>query len=326
MRFSGLLVAFICLVASVAQAQSVREQRVHFAAGRSSATLAGRIRGYEIVDYVLGASARQRMTVDMQTSNLANYFNVLPGNSETAIHIGSTSGNRFDGSLPQSGDYRIRVYLMRSAARRNETANYTLTIAIRGAGAAAPLPSNPDYADGNAGGPDFWRVANLRAGDTLNVRAGAGTKFRIVGQLANGDRVRNLGCATVAGSRWCRIEAGGEMRFTGWVNGRYIVEVSAPRPPAGGNSQARGEVPCSTAAGQPTGRCAFRVSRGRDGNAGVWVALPGGRERYIEFRGGVPVGTDRGFTIGYEKMSDLFLIRIGGVERYEVPEAVVYGG
>ncbi|MCB1550121.1 MAG: hypothetical protein KDJ41_20145, partial [Hyphomicrobiaceae bacterium] len=61
MRLSGLLVAFICLVASAAQAQSIREQRVHFSAGRSGTTLTGRIRGYEVVDYVLGASAGQRM-------------------------------------------------------------------------------------------------------------------------------------------------------------------------------------------------------------------------------------------------------------------------
>ena len=33
-----------------------------------------------------------------------------------------------------------------------------------------------DYADGMAGGPDFWEVTNVPARDTLNVRAGAGTE------------------------------------------------------------------------------------------------------------------------------------------------------
>jgi len=36
------------------------------------------------------------------------------------------------------GEYTIRVYLMRSAARRNEIANYTLTVGITGS--AAPRP------------------------------------------------------------------------------------------------------------------------------------------------------------------------------------------
>lgn len=36
------------------------------------------------------------------------------------------------GTLPVDGDYTVRVYLMRSAARRNETAEYTLTVGITG--------------------------------------------------------------------------------------------------------------------------------------------------------------------------------------------------
>ena len=38
------------------------------------------------------------------------------------MFVGSTSGNRFSGVLPTDGDYAIRVYLMRNAARRNESA------------------------------------------------------------------------------------------------------------------------------------------------------------------------------------------------------------
>jgi hypothetical protein len=36
--------------------------------------------------------------------------------------------------LPADGVYTIRVYLMRNAARRNETANYTLEVRIAGGG------------------------------------------------------------------------------------------------------------------------------------------------------------------------------------------------
>ena len=52
------------------------------------------------------------------------------GENEAAIFNGSVSENQFEGILPTSGDYRLRVYLMRSAARRNETANYRLEMIV----------------------------------------------------------------------------------------------------------------------------------------------------------------------------------------------------
>jgi hypothetical protein len=46
------------------------------------------------------------------------------------MFIGSTSGKQFEGMLPASGDYKVRVYLMRNAARRDEVANYRLEMII----------------------------------------------------------------------------------------------------------------------------------------------------------------------------------------------------
>lgn len=299
---------------SSAQGRDIRKERVHFAAGATSATLEGTIKGYDVIDYVLGAKAGQPISVDMTTSNLSSYFNLLPPGSETAIHIGSTVGNQYEGVLPEDGDYRIRVYLMRNAARRNEVANYALSVEI---GAR-----NPDYADGLSGGPDFWDVANVPANDTLNVRGGPGTGNPVVGELANGDTVRNLGCKMADSAKWCRIEAGSEQKFTGWVNGHYLREAAVyPR-----EADAIGQIPCSLAAGQPTRNCRFRVSRGQNGNASVWVDIGGGKERHIEFRDGKPITSEAGLEVIFEREGDLTLIRMGGVERYEVPDAVVFGG
>lgn len=183
-----------------------------------------------------------------------------------------------------------------------------------------------DFADGLMGGPDYWDVAGVPAGETLNVRAGAGAHQPVLGELGNDDTVRNLGCKMVGAERWCQIEAGAEQKTVGWVNGRYLVESSNP-PQDGGvaNVPESGEVPCATVAGQPTGRCPFRAVRGLGGNASVWIALPAGGERYVEFVAGEPVNTDPGLTMTFEKSADLFLIRIGA-ERYEIPDAVVFGG
>ncbi|MCB1421024.1 MAG: SH3 domain-containing protein [Nitratireductor sp.] len=313
-RYFQHVAVLLLLVPFAALAQDVRQERVHFQAGTSGATIQDTITGYESVDYLLKAQAGQTMSVDMQTSNLSSYFNVLAGNNPAALHVGSTDGNQWTGVLPATEDYRIRVYLMRNAARRNETASFTLSVAI-GAG-------NPDYADGLSGGPDYWEVVNVPANDTLNVRAGPGTANQVVGALANGDRARNLGCRMIGNARWCKIEAGAEMRFEGWVNGRYLREAAG----APGNADATGQIPCSVAAGQPTRQCQFRVSRGSNGNASVWVMIGNGRERYIEFRNGEPITSEAGLDVVYERISDLYLIRMGGVERYEIPDAVVYGG
>jgi hypothetical protein len=126
------LVAVLTLtVAAVAQAP-IHTQKVQFAKGTSSATLKGTMKGDNTYDYVVRAAASQTMTVTMTTSNKSAYFNVNPPGEDAAIFIGSTSGDRFEGKLTASGDYTIRVYLMRNAARRNESANYTLKIAVSG--------------------------------------------------------------------------------------------------------------------------------------------------------------------------------------------------
>lgn len=135
--FLASATAWMLLAASagLALAEGIRTERVSFSAGASSATMKGAIQGDEVVDYVLGAKAGQRMSVAMKTSNASSYFNVLPPDSEAAIFIGSTSGSEWSAPLPADGDYRVRVYLMRNAARRGEKADYTLSISIT-AGAA----------------------------------------------------------------------------------------------------------------------------------------------------------------------------------------------
>jgi hypothetical protein len=119
------------LVANNALAGDIRTERVHFHKGASSATVEGHIKGRESIDYVLGAREGQSMNVSMATDNASSYFNIIPpGKADEAIFVGSMSGNQFEGSLPVSGDYKIRVYLMRNAARRDETAKYRLEMII----------------------------------------------------------------------------------------------------------------------------------------------------------------------------------------------------
>jgi len=230
----------------------IRTEQVQFEQGASSATIESSISGYESVDYILRASAGQYMNVSMATDNTSNYFNIIaPSKENEAMFIGSTQGNQYEGALPESGDYKIRVYMMRSAARRNEVANYRLEMIITDSG------SDVDTDNGT--------------GNTNN--------------------------ATRAGR---------------------------------GDFDATGQIPCAQYAGQPMGQCDFGVSREGNGTATVVVTKPDGQTRAIFFIGGQANSADTSQADGYrefsvQRESDLNFIRVGN-ERYEIPDAVIYGG
>ncbi|WP_411868460.1 hypothetical protein [Vulcanococcus limneticus] len=122
---------------------AIESQRVTFRAGADSTLLQGQLKGDQTIDYSLRAGAGQTLTVELKGSNPQNYVNVMAAETDTALFIGSSSGNRFRGLLPSDGDVRVRVYLMRPAARRNETSRYSLRIGISGA-PLAPVPSSRD--------------------------------------------------------------------------------------------------------------------------------------------------------------------------------------
>jgi hypothetical protein len=243
-----VLALIIAGCASSAEAQ-IRTERVQFSKGESGTTINDTIVGRESVSYVLGASAGQTMTVSLQPSNLATYFNVYApgkGPGDEAIANSGVTGpptvpelNRFVAVLPDSGDYTISVYMMRSAARRNERSNYTLDISITA---------------GNAGSVQ---------GDALV----PGTDFH-----------------------------------------------------------ATGEIPCARYDGQPMTSCRFGVIRRGNGGATVRVFWPDGGERSIDFENGTAASSDSTAGITSEKRSDLNMVFIGTNERFEIVDAIIYGG
>ncbi|WP_171060726.1 hypothetical protein [Poseidonocella sp. HB161398] len=309
----GLLLLCLLLAPSPPRAQPIEEKRVAFASGSSSTLIRAGIRGREITDYLLGARAGQVMTIDFAAENPAANFNLMIGSDPAAIHIGPVAGNRFSGTLPADGDYRIRVYLVRSAARRGENSGYTLSVSI----GSLPQPASGDADDGRAGGPDWWAVTGLSAGGMLALLERPGTGHAVTGEIADGARALNRGCRMAGETRWCRIELPGTEPLSGWVPGRYLAE--APGPEAGGT------LPCALSQEAPLAECGFRVSHGAGGTASLWIALPGGGERYLEFRDGRLAGSDPGATAGLERGGGLATVTVNRAERYEIPDAVLFG-
>jgi hypothetical protein len=220
-------------------ADGIRTQRVQFAKGANSAIVNGTIKGYETVDYLLNAAKGQSMNVSLATKNTATYFNILaPGETEVAFFNGSTSENQYEGTLPATGDYRIRVYMMRSAARRNEVANYRLEMIVSGPTHAAASH------DALVPGTDYHATAKIRC----------------------------------------------------------VAEPDKPMSP-----------------------CDAGVKRTAGGGS-VHVTTPDGGSRVITFRDGKVSGTDADAPFKVERRDDWTIVRIGAVEVYEIPDALVFGG
>ena len=195
------------------------------------------IRGRESVIYRFGASAGQRLSVTLRTNNPSAAFNISRRFGGPALFNGAVEGNRARLILPESGDYFVEVYLNRNAGRRGERADYALTLAIAGLpdlGILPPRPrpplpepidpgyGDPDYADGLTGGPDYWRVAGVPAGDALNIRSRPSASATAIARAPNGVRLRNLGCRASGATRWCRVEL--RDGSIGWANGRFLRE------------------------------------------------------------------------------------------------------
>jgi len=302
-------------------AQQPTQQEINLPALGHYAVVAGAIEGSDIIDYQVSGKRGQILSVDLNARPGSAYFNILPDSSETALFIGATEGEVADVSLPGPGDYRIRVYQMRSAARRGERSEFSLGVSL----------GAPEYADGLSGGPDYWQV-NLEQGRGLNLRGGPSTRYASVGLLRAGTPLENRGCRMTGSERWCNIRAAGS-GVTGWAAGQYLIEGPAPRPPAslpggpqgaGRPFDATGYLTCGREGEALAQQCPFGVIREGPGNAGIWIATGSG-ERHILFEQGVPVAVTPAGDFSHDRDGDSTHIGVDG-EGYVIPDAVVFGG
>jgi hypothetical protein len=105
-------------------------------------------------------------------------------------------------------------------------------------------------------------------------------------------------------------------------SGAASVDAKVP----GTNFHATGDIPCTPAEGVPMASCKFGVVRRGNGDATVTVFLPGGSKRNIIFKKGKAASSDAPDGLTSEKSGDLNRLTIGGAERYEIPDAVIFGG
>jgi uncharacterized protein YraI len=197
-------------------------------------------------------------------------------------------------------------------------------------GVAAPQPPASQLPERPGAGVTV-QVTGLQPGGRLNLRTGPGTSYPVSGSLSNGTSVRRLSCESLAGTRWCQVELLTPGRQRGWVSGRYLTDGAASQLPGdtalpGTGVSATGRIPCTDRASTALSDCPFAVSRHGRGTATLRVTLPSGAIRRIDFQRGIPTASDGTGYLGYTRYGDTIDVRIGASERYQVFDAVVFGG
>ncbi|MGL5112557.1 MAG: hypothetical protein ACRC6O_07965 [Flavobacterium sp.] len=168
-------IVFVALLPLVSLAQ-ITTKKVSFPVGKSSTVIQGKITGDQTIDYAIGANQGQKLMVNLTNANAIVYFNVLPpGSAGEAVFIGQNEGNKCNITLAQNGIYKIRVYQMRSTARRGEVGNYSLSIAI---------PTKVNSSDAKVTGTNYHATGELRSAIGSTPKT---TKFGVIRSNGGGE-------------------------------------------------------------------------------------------------------------------------------------------
>ncbi|SIO47781.1 Heat shock protein HslJ [Rhodovulum sp. ES.010] len=175
---------------------------------------------------------------------------------------------------------------------------------------------------------EYWSVVGVDS--HLNLRAEASAGAAVLAQLLPGSVLRNAGCREGDARRWCEVETLDGTQTRGWVAADYLESAGSALRAGQDIFDAIGHLPCAQAAGQPTVRCEFGVARDGGGSATVVVIGPDAQRRALFFENGTFLSADTSQADGYPDSSaaregDLIRVRVGA-ERYEIPDAVLYGG
>ncbi len=188
-------------------------------------TMDGRVSGYVSAKYLVEGA--ERPTEDDLVGG-PDYWEVkgLTSNERLGVRLEPRSGSTVLATLRNGEIVRNLGCKMTGAVRWCRVRSLTgmdVTGWVSGRylkESRGPIAIQPPVGGGGGGG--LYTVAGLAAGDTLNVRSRASTQGTVIARLAQGSKVRNLGCEQSGQTRWCQIRTTGGVEVTGWVNARYL--------------------------------------------------------------------------------------------------------
>ena len=163
----------------------------------------------------------------------------------------------------------------------------SLIAAMIVAGAVVPVMAQSDD-----GGPDFYEVAIRQNSSHLNIRESGSLGATVLGRVAQGAKLKNMGCTGEGKSRWCKVETDASVK--GYAFGAFLKEaagaaaMAAKAPPA----FALGKLPCERSNGSPVSECDYGVVRVGAGKATLQVYWPDGGKRMFGIYGGAAASKD----------------------------------
>jgi len=280
--FSRILkgIALAALASSSAHAQD--QVPIQFQPGTTSTTINGSVRGNEYIDYILNAAGGQTMVVSLTVTgtngNGSAYFNILPaGQDYGGPYIGSTDDdNRAEITVPETGDWAIRVYLMGNDRDADRTVGFSIDVSIAPESSNSSSASNSQPSNTFLPEEDFFVVNLTTPGDTLNVRNVPRPSGQLLDSLPNGTVVRNMGGCTISdGRQWCLVQPS-QGGVQGWVAARFL---KLPGP--GGETAASAGIGTGQPADGGSGPVRVQFSAGTSGAELTGQLLPGDSQRYI---------------------------------------------
>lgn len=194
---------------------------------------------------------------------------------------------------------------------------------VRGLPAGLPLPPTHAGLEPPGGEPPYVNPVGLS--DDLQIHSQPDPASEVVGGAFSGQVLRNEGCE----GEWCNVAAL-DLSVSGWAQRQFLDASDSALRAGQGVFDAVGPVPCAQGTGAPMTDCAMGVARDGSGSATVVVTKPDGVKRVLFFTDGAFVSSDTshaggGFQSSATREGDLTLIRVDD-ERYEIPDAVIFGG
>jgi hypothetical protein len=121
------------MVASAAFSQNAeRRVPVTFADGNTARSFDDSISDFEVVTYVVTLRKGQSLRVMLATTNASNCFDIHAPGVAKPVYVGGDSGSTHQLQAQIPGEYLVKVFLLRLAARDGQTAQYTLELSVTG--------------------------------------------------------------------------------------------------------------------------------------------------------------------------------------------------
>jgi hypothetical protein len=86
--------------------------------------------GFNEISYVIALREGQSLQVSLASNNISNCFDIYAPGAAKPFYIGGDSGSSHRLVAGTPGDYVVKVFLLRLAARDNQSARYTLELTL----------------------------------------------------------------------------------------------------------------------------------------------------------------------------------------------------